>query len=218
MKPDVKCPQCGRPWRAGCDQANSVVLFGNCLACCLVPGAPKCDPDAVACAVRVFKKRLHASGGDPFSGHPLRHQKQGKAVAALDHFSTNIKPDPFDERDVSVEWIRKQWAEHAPVIRFGLDLSAEAGGGSQLLVPVVPTEAQWNGLARDLIMWMDSTQRPTGKSLYQHLEWAGREIPDWLRAEIPENDHVPPKGTRAAVIYRAMVEDYAKQQTLEKQE
>ena len=94
----------------------------------------------------------------------------------------------------------------------GLDLAAEAGLGSRMMVPVLPTESQWNGLARDLIMWMDLTQRPTGKSLYQHLEWAGREIPDWLRSEIPENDHVPPKGTRAAVIYRAMVEDYAKQQ------
>ena len=69
-----------------------------------------------------------------------------------------------------------------------------------------PSEAQWNGLARDLIMWHDMGNK-TPRALFDHLTMLRREIPDWLRNE-PEMqalDHVPSKGTRAALIYRAMI-------------
>lgn len=68
-----------------------------------------------------------------------------------------------------------------------------------------PTEAMWSGLARDLIMW-DRFGRPTGADLYRHLKRCGRTIPDWLRKEIPDVDHVPPKGTVAICIWKAMAE------------
>lgn len=75
------------------------------------------------------------------------------------------------------------------------------------LVPLLPVEAQWNGLARDVVMWMVMGGRPTGEALHSHLRRLGQEnIPAWLVAEIPDSDHVPPKGTMAAVIYRLMVE------------
>lgn len=78
-------------------------------------------------------------------------------------------------------------------------------------VPLVPTEAQWGGLARDIMMWLDMCEgaRKTPRNLFQHLQDLGRDVPQWLREE-PEMrnlDHVPSKGTRAAIIYRAMVED-----------
>ena len=69
-----------------------------------------------------------------------------------------------------------------------------------------PSEAQWNGLARDLIMWHDMGNK-TPRALFDHLTMLRREIPDWLRNE-PEMqalDHVPSKSTRAALIYRAMI-------------
>lgn len=73
------------------------------------------------------------------------------------------------------------------------------------LVPVEATEAQWGGLARALVMWWGMGGRPTGNALYAHLRMTGENIPDWLVSEIPEIDHVPPKGTVAACIYRAML-------------
>jgi hypothetical protein len=75
-------------------------------------------------------------------------------------------------------------------------------------VPLVPTEAQWDGLARDIMMWLDMGDK-TPRALFQHLERIGRDVPQWLKHE-PELqclDHVPSKGTRCAIIYRAMVED-----------
>lgn len=78
------------------------------------------------------------------------------------------------------------------------------------LVPLVPTGEQWGGLARDIIMWHDMNEggNKTPRALFKHLEILGHEVPQWLRDE-PEMrniDHVPSKGTRAAIIYRAMVE------------
>lgn len=74
------------------------------------------------------------------------------------------------------------------------------------LVPLEPTRAMWAGLARDLIMWLDF-ERKTPRELFAHLDMLGQEIPQWLRDE-PEMqalDHVPSKGTRAVLIYRAML-------------
>lgn len=77
-------------------------------------------------------------------------------------------------------------------------------------VPFVPTERQWGGLARDIMMWIDMypESKRTPRTLFKHLEMLGRDIPQWLRdePEMKNLDHVPSKGTRAAIIYRAMVE------------
>lgn len=74
-------------------------------------------------------------------------------------------------------------------------------------VPLVPTEEQWGGLARDVVMWLDMSHPGGGRSgaaLLEHLERVGRDIPDWLRKEC-DKGHIT-KGDRAAIIYRAMVE------------
>jgi hypothetical protein len=83
---------------------------------------------------------------------------------------------------------------------------AEIKAQDHVVAPEQPTEAQWGGLARDIMMWMD--MRPlTPRALFRHLDQLGRDIPQWLRDE-PEMqalDHVPSKGTRCVIIYRAMI-------------
>lgn len=70
-----------------------------------------------------------------------------------------------------------------------------------------PVEDQWGELARQIIFWMDM-QPKTPRALFQHLERSGREIPQWLRdePEMKRLDHVPSKGTRAVLVYRAMID------------
>jgi hypothetical protein len=80
--------------------------------------------------------------------------------------------------------------------------------GLMRTVPFEPTVQQREGLARDIVMWLNFDGRPTGKTLYQHLRRCGVKAPDWLKAEVPDIDHVPPKGTIAAIIYKAMLEGY----------
>ena len=81
-------------------------------------------------------------------------------------------------------------------------------GEGKTIVPREPTEAQWDGLARDLITWHEVGNR-TPRALFYYLKMLRREIPNWLRDE-PEMqalDHVPSKGTLAALIYRAMIRE-----------
>lgn len=73
------------------------------------------------------------------------------------------------------------------------------------VVPIIPTESQWGGLARDVFMWLDMGDRDrSGASLLEHLTRLHDEIPAWLMAEC-EKGHLA-KGDRAAIVYRAMVE------------
>lgn len=69
------------------------------------------------------------------------------------------------------------------------------------------TEAMWGGLARDIMMWLDMSPK-TPRALFKHLERIGREVPQWLRdePEMKHLDHVPSKGTRCVLIYKAMRE------------
>ena len=70
-----------------------------------------------------------------------------------------------------------------------------------------PTPEQWGGLARQIIFWMDM-QPKTPRALFKHLDRSGHAIPQWLRdePEMKRLDHVPSKGTRAALVYRAMID------------
>lgn len=79
----------------------------------------------------------------------------------------------------------------------------------EVVAPVEPTEVQWNGLARAIMMWMDLFPgKKTPRNLFDHLTRSGQQIPQWLKDE-PEMqalDHVPSKGTRCCIIYKAMIE------------
>ncbi|MDR6511433.1 hypothetical protein J2792_002305 [Novosphingobium capsulatum] len=66
----------------------------------------------------------------------------------------------------------------------------------------------WDGLARSLMMAFDM-QTKTPRAIFKHLDLCGMPIPQWMRdeSEMKHLDHVPSKGTRAVLIYRAMTED-----------
>lgn len=83
--------------------------------------------------------------------------------------------------------------------------AAEAAAGL-VTVPREPTEAMWSGLARDMMLWL-SFEHPTPSVLFKHLQSSGVPIPQWLRdePEMKRLDHVPSKGTRCVLIYKAML-------------
>lgn len=74
-----------------------------------------------------------------------------------------------------------------------------------VLVPIEPGPDMWDGLARQIVMWLLMSDH-SGKALHAHLKASGRTIPDWLVQEIPPDFRSPAKGTIAVVIYRAMIE------------
>lgn len=78
--------------------------------------------------------------------------------------------------------------------------------------PFNPTEAQWGGLARDIVWWMRSypSNQHTPATLMEHLGNLGRKVPAWMgdEAELRTQDHVISKGTVAVLIYKAMLADY----------
>ncbi|WP_043309544.1 hypothetical protein [Pseudomonas sp. ML96] len=79
----------------------------------------------------------------------------------------------------------------------------------KVAVPFEPTEAQWGGLARDIVWWMRSypSNKHTPATLVEHLGNLGREIPAWMGSEVElkRQDHVISKGTIAVLIYKAML-------------
>ena len=83
--------------------------------------------------------------------------------------------------------------------------------GGLKIVPVEPNQAQFGGMARDVIQWMRFTESKNqhSESLVKWLKDMGNEIPEWLYSE-PEinhlSKHVISKGTIAAIIYKAMLE------------
>lgn len=102
-----------------------------------------------------------------------------------------------DHRVLSVLWERPQ-----------VDAPPAAVPEGMVLVPREPTEAQWSGLARSIMMWLDfDPSQKTPRYLFQYLEWSGVDIPEWLRkeSEMQALDHVPSKGARCAIIYKAML-------------
>ncbi len=103
----------------------------------------------------------------------------------------------------------------------GIDGAEEAGRAIEdalrdeqlqgyVLVPVEPTELQWGGLARDIVMWMECYQTRSADSLLKHLRRCGTEIPKWLMDEAKGGSHSIDKGTVAAIIYKAMIYSLSK--------
>jgi hypothetical protein len=95
-------------------------------------------------------------------------------------------------------------ADMRPIAAPTIPQAAEVPGF--VLVPREPTEEMWGELARDIVWFLYSTSAPhRGVKFYKWLENMGRTVPDWLRAEIPDIDHSPSKGTWAVCIYKAML-------------
>jgi hypothetical protein len=80
--------------------------------------------------------------------------------------------------------------------------------GIELVKDTPPTEVQWGGLARSIMMWLDFSNR-TSTSLLTHLKRTLEgAIPQWLldEPELKVPNKIPSKGTRAVIIYKAMVD------------
>ena len=92
--------------------------------------------------------------------------------------------------------------------KFAAEIRDMNEKSSHKLVPIVPTETQWAGLARKIIMAWDLGCN-TPRQLFSYLGSGGTKIPQWLQNEMEMRnlDSIPSKGTRAAIIYRAMIED-----------
>lgn len=97
----------------------------------------------------------------------------------------------------------------APCTEHPQPVTSELLEAATKLVPIYPTEAMWGGLARDIVFWMRVHPNDhSGQSLHAFLRNIRRhDLPSWFEAEIGDNTSVPPKGTIAAVIYRAMIEE-----------
>lgn len=102
-----------------------------------------------------------------------------------------------DQRDGLDKLIRDylDGAQPAPVVPDGC-----------AIVPVEATEEQWGGLARDIMLAFDMNAKSPAL-LINTLTNLGHEIPQWLIDEVkdPASTHVLSKGTRAVIIYRAMI-------------
>jgi hypothetical protein len=94
--------------------------------------------------------------------------------------------------------------DHLSYRRMALAALTAALGDTHCVVPKEPSEAMWGGLARAIVMWTRFS-RPSEQALLRHLKASGETIPDWLSAECRDVDHVPPKGSVAVWIYRAMI-------------
>lgn len=76
-----------------------------------------------------------------------------------------------------------------------------------ILVPAIPTEQQWSGLARALMLCFEMVDGKKPRHLLRQLEMMGERIPQWLldEPEMKSLDSVLSKGTRCVLIYRAML-------------
>lgn len=123
-------------------------------------------------------------------------------------------PEPWGDRWLEYEDQAKEMIsmvrKHVPALAASqpapVEAQAVAVPEGWKLVPVEPTEDMWGELARDVVMWLYMEGTPHyGSKLHKHLRALGHTVPEWLYREIPDADRTPPKGTVAAVIYKAML-------------
>lgn len=121
----------------------------------------------------------------------------------LDDLPPNVPRDP----DSLISWACMSFSQS--IIRKLITektFTTSAAPQVTYVVPFQPTEQQWGGLARDIIMWLNMSGASYGCDLYIHLSRLGIKAPEWLRDDIPNEEKVPPKGSIAAAIYKAMLE------------
>lgn len=85
-------------------------------------------------------------------------------------------------------------------------MQAGRNQAGMLPVPIEPTEQQWAGLARDIMMGYDLGAK-SPRALLKHLHFSGTTAPEWLQRELGDgtSEAVLSKGSRCVLIYKAMV-------------
>lgn len=87
-----------------------------------------------------------------------------------------------------------------------MDFNFQHVPDNHVVLPIEPTEQMWDGLARQIMVWLKFDGRRTPRRLFAHLTLVGETIPTWLTEELEfkDLDHVPSKGACCAVLYKAM--------------
>lgn len=75
------------------------------------------------------------------------------------------------------------------------------------LVPIEPTEKQWDGLARHLGRYMQMHDRYCPKTLKKYFDRFIGDIPEWLNREVKDwdSDHAFATADLPVFIYKAMI-------------
>jgi hypothetical protein len=124
---------------------------------------------------------------------------QEKAKAAISQL-----PRLYGEFDNSMQ---KDKGLHYIII--GLELLRPIANGTHMIVPVEPTEKMWGSdLVRAIVRWLEGdTHRSSG--LFNQLTLCGIKKPQWLvdEKEMASAFHTVSKGTRAVILYRAMINE-----------
>ena len=172
-------------------------------------------------------KRLVAIKNGVYDEETIR-EYCGKAVALIQHLAAQLEAAakcaekmPYvtqyesytsqaEKGFVPTKYSRLATPKEVAAAIRALFIPPDADG--MVVVPREPTEAMWgNDLVRLLIRWCGET-RPVPESLRFNLLHGYGPVPDWIEAE-PEfqnKGHVVSKGTRATMIYRAMIAAYEK--------
>lgn len=143
---------------------------------------------------------------DAVCANCLAAQQQAEPVAAQCRFEGEEEWSPCTlAHHLLVQAHPKEWP-HYETRALCAQPPAVAVPEGYALVPVEPTEEQWGGLARDIMMAFDlGGKSPASLLKNMRLKWG--ELPEWMRKELndPESNAVLSKGTRAVLIYRAML-------------
>lgn len=104
-------------------------------------------------------------------------------------------------------WDDGDYAHQSACGRHAATIRALSPPADHVLVPLVPTEPMWgNKLVRYIVIWM-SGEFIMPKHLFALLKYGDITPPDWLvnEPEMKTPDHTVSNGTRAVILYRAMI-------------
>jgi hypothetical protein len=79
-----------------------------------------------------------------------------------------------------------------------------------VVVPLNPPEVMWDGITRRIIQWMTESRDKTPRDLLKFIKMSVGRVPDWLAnsPDMQNMDHVLSVGTRAVLIYQAMLNNW----------
>lgn len=115
--------------------------------------------------------------------------------------------DPDETEAFMYPALRNIHIEHGSSVKRYKPLYALPEG--YMIVPIEPTEEMWGGLARDIIHALDFNCKTPAK-MVEFLTNCGVKIPEFFgdESELKNQDHVISKGTRAVLIYKAMLKAF----------
>ena len=158
-----------------------------------------------SCPMTAFGYATEAEAAERWNLRAALQDKAGEVAVAIDNLHNERRDGMTNVIFPPVQiGTRLFAAQPAPVVPDGF-----------AIVPVEPTVEMLGGLAHGIMLAFDINAKSPAL-LINVLTNLGHEIPQWLRDEIkdPESNHVLSKGTRAVIIYRAMLAASQQKQTI----